>query len=334
MFALLALAIYAGVLGSNARRDLVTLHVRNASIPSVVRSLRWQTWENIVFNNDIHGTVTLDVDKMPLEQVLEIMSEQIQARWTKVYPIFRYKKSLASLESAIRGEIAFSDSSFTNFQSRAFGPGGPRGGFGPSVATNQGLVSLVLSNKDQTVSALALSRSSQAQVVPENGYLPKINLELKQVPVEKAIDQVADQARRSWTRLYALLPSQRGPNSGQGGPGGPGGMPPGGERQAREPRALADRPSGRQSELLDTLPPEERQAAELRQEERQAMAALTPELRAQVMAERMNNPEMQQRGERRETASLRNSTPEQRRDRYERMYQMRKARAAMQAQAR
>ena len=61
------------------------------------------------------------------------------------------------------------------------------------------------------------------------------------------------------------------------------------------------------------------------------MASLTPEQREQVMAERANNPEMQQRSEQRAVANLRNSTPEQRRDNYQRMAQMRKARAAAQA---
>ena len=46
-----------------------------------------------------------------------------------------------------------------------------------------------------------------------------------------------------------------------------------------------------------------------------AMQSLTPEQRQQVMAERMNSPEMQQRGEQRAASGIKNTTPEQRVDR-------------------
>src|ERR1041385_8261706 len=95
--ALGGLMSYGGFLAWRAHRNLVTLHVRNAPIEKVMSSLRWQTWEKFVWNKDIKGQVTLDVDRMPLESVLTILGEQLQARWTAVYPIYVKGHSLDSL---------------------------------------------------------------------------------------------------------------------------------------------------------------------------------------------------------------------------------------------
>ena len=326
----LSLGAYAAQLAYRASKDLVTLNVQNADLAKVVRSIRWQTWEKIVVDKDAKGTVTLDVRKMPLDRVLQLISDQTQTRWTKIYPVYLHKNSLASLDRALRGEIKFTESSYTNFQARGFGMRGGGPGFGgtglagpePSSTNQHDLVSLVLSNKDLTISARALSRVSRAQVVPENGIQPKINLELQDVPFEEALDKITSQAHRSWTRLYAI----------QANAGGPGGAMMAGRGGA--PGAEMQRRRGGNDELLDTLPPEEREKAEQRRQERDALANLTTEQRQQVMSERMNNPEMQQRADQRMSASIRNSTPEQRNENYKRMAQMRKARAAGKAPAR
>src|SRR5688572_22263032 len=92
-----AAAAYAGFLTWRAHNDLVTLHVRNAPIASVVSKLRWQTWEKFVVNTNVTGLVTLDVDKMPLDRVLTILGEQLNGRWSTLYPIYQKKTSLISL---------------------------------------------------------------------------------------------------------------------------------------------------------------------------------------------------------------------------------------------
>jgi hypothetical protein len=316
--ALAGLIGYGGLLTWRAHRNLVTLHVRNAPIEKVMSSLRWQTWEKFVWNKEVKGLITVDVDRVPLESVLGIISEQLQARWTAVYPIYLRKQSLDTLNQALRGEISYSESHFTNLQARPFGM---RGGFAPGAEPPNGIVSLQLSNQDLTISAIALQRFAQAQVPLENGWNPKINLALNHEEFDSAIGKVARQAKRSWTKLYALEPNRGfGPERGA----------PGAERGPRTADAnpgAQERNRERAQQLLETLSPEERQKAEARMAEREAMQSLTPEQRQQVMEARMTSPEAQARMQDRMAAGIKNTTPEQRRDRYERMYQMRKARA-------
>lgn len=335
---LLAISGYAGFLAWRAHKDVVTLHVRNEPLGEVLKALRWQTWESFRSHKEVDGKITLDVDEMPLEQVLQIISDQTSSRWSAIYPIYARKTALSSLDQALKGEIEFSTSRFTNAQGRGFG-GPMRGGFGDTVLNQNKLVSLQLTNKELKVAALALSRFGQARVLPENGLSPKVNLVLSQEPFDSAVAKVAKNVKRSWTKVYALEPARGGfaafrpgrpMDRGAGSAGGPGG------REGRGPFS-GDRnltPEQRQQmekrgqELMETLPPEQRQEMQERRAALQAMQSLPPDQRRELMEARMNSPEMQQRMEQRMSSGIRNSTPEQRRERYERMHQMRKARAA------
>jgi hypothetical protein len=186
-----------------------------------------------------------------------------------------------------------------------------------------------ITNKDLVIATLALSRlGGQVQVVPENGLSPRVTLKLTNQPFEEAVSKVAKAAKQSWTKYYAILPG------GGGGPiaGGVGG-PPQGERGPRTPREIPPEARQRIEQVMETMPPEERQKAQERREVMQAVQSLPAEQRDQLMQERMNSPEMQARAQQRSMAGLKNSTPEQRRERYERMYQMRKARESGQMPA-
>jgi hypothetical protein len=325
---LAALASYGGYLAWRAHRNLVTLHEHNVPFEKVMGKVAWQTWEKFEWHKNVKGNVTIDVDNMPLESALEIIGEQVSARATTVYPLYKKKAALASLDKALKGEIDFKQSSFTNWQGRAggfraFGPGGMDPSNGGSPARADG-VSLVFSNKDLVIASMALSRVGRAQVIPENGQTRKLNLTLAGESFESAVKKVAKVAAVSWTKLYVFEPARGGFMAGAGGPNG--------ERSAHgrneNSAELREQNKKRMEEVLETLPPEEQEKAKENREVAQVMRDLPQEARQQVMSERMNSPEMQQRMDQRSTAGIKNSTPEQRRDRFERVYQMRQARAA------
>jgi hypothetical protein len=119
-----------------ARRDLVTLNVRDMEIRKVLSRLEWQTRETILADKDVKGKVTLNVRRAPLEHVLYIIGEQTSSRYTKVYPLYSDSKSKSMLQRALRGELDPAFAGWTNLARRGFagpfpgGPGGP-GGAGP-----------------------------------------------------------------------------------------------------------------------------------------------------------------------------------------------------------
>jgi hypothetical protein len=324
VIALLA-GVWAAMTIDRARRDLVSLNVRDMDVRKVAKKIGWQTWETILVHKDVQGTVTLKVRKAPLDYVLGVIGEQTMSRWMAVYPVYRNKKSLPSLEKVLLGEA--SGTTWTNLHTRGF----PRGDgpFGENVRNQNSLISISLQNKELPFAAMALSRYAQAQIVPEDGASGVVQLQLNQARLPDAVARLAKQVRRKQTRYYALQPFRT--------PGGPPGMIARGPRgEDGRPRFDGDfpRPSPEQREemrkqfeaLQETMTPEERQRLEERRQQFQEMQNLTPEQRRERFQQMAQSPEMQQRMQNRLMSGIKNTTPEQRVERDRRRLQERQRR--------
>jgi hypothetical protein len=327
---LLAL-IVLGWLGHKAwlaHQNLVTLNVHDADVRDVLRKCEWQTWEVIVVHKAVKGKVTLNVVKVPLEEVLGIIAEQTETRITAVYPIFSKKSSFVNLRKLARGDIYRDTAGWTNFSmiagagaddggggrggpgggggGRGGGPGGPGGfggggGFGGafgggSIMAQNSPITLTLSAKDLDFAALALARRANAQVVPEDGASGIVTLSLKQVPFREAVAKVASETHRKSDVFYSVQaqPEFAGFGRGDDGPGG------------REGRRF-----GRDDDDTNRLARAEARAEEfasLRQRETDArLATMTPEEQAKALEEQKKFEEM------------RNLPPEERRQAFEQM---------------
>jgi hypothetical protein len=189
-----------------AHANLVTLTVRNMDVRRVVSKLEWQTWERIVVNNGVGGKVTLNVHDVPLDEVLNIVGLQTDSRWTRLYPIYSTRKSLKAFNQVLLGNKPPAGNGWLGLQQLAAWQQAGLGGFANTLRAENKLVSAQLANKDVAFTALALSRFSKAQVVPEDDIKGFVNLSLQQVPFEKAVAKVARQVRRKWDRVYTLQP--------------------------------------------------------------------------------------------------------------------------------
>jgi hypothetical protein len=340
-----AAALWFGWAAWRAHRNLVTLHVRNADLREVVKKIEWQTWELIVVQSNVNGRVTLNCDDVPLEEVLGIIGEQVEARWSALYPLYSSSKSLKNFKRVLRGEAEAAQSGWTNYARRGFGgfrggPGGPGGGmFGDTARSENNLVSANLVGKELSVATMALARFSQAQVVPEDGTEGVVNQQLDRVPFDDAVARVAHDVRRSWTKYYAIQ------GGGFGGRGGMAGF--GGPRGDRGPRgedgpppevaffARGDSTNVSTNDLVSTnaFNREERRTNFQRMMEAQ-LETMTSEQRARVEEIRNMTPEqrraqfqgagMENRMSERMARGLKNSTPEQRVQRDQRRLEMQK----------
>lgn len=198
--------LWVGYLAYRAHTNLVTLKVRNMDVRRVISKLEWQTWERIIANKNVSGSVTLDVRKVPLEEVLNIIGLQTSARWTALYPIYSSGKSARAFRKVIQGDIAQAGSGWTNLQKTPLWQLSGVSGFANILRAENKLVSAQIQNKDLDFAALALSRFSRAQVVPEDGAKGTINLKLEQVPLRKAVAKVAKQVHRKWDEIYTIQP--------------------------------------------------------------------------------------------------------------------------------
>ena len=341
-------ALWFGWAAWRAHSNLVTIHVRNADLRDVVKTIEWQTWELIVVQSNVQGRVTLNCDKVPLEEVLGIIGEQVEARWTALYPLYSSGKSLKNFKRVLRGEADAAQSGWTNFARRGFGfrgggpggPGGPGGMFADNARSENNLVSANLIGKELAVATMALARFAQAQVVPEDGTDGVVNQQLDRVPFDDAVARVAHDVRRSWTKYYALQGG--GGRGGLGGPGGfggfggrrgEGGPPPDSPAAAFFARGDSTNVSTNEFASTNAFNRDDRRTNFQRMIEAQ-LETLTPEQRARVEELRNMTPEqrraqfqgagMESRMSDRMTRGLKNSTPEQRVQRDQRRIEMQK----------
>lgn len=286
---LLGLA-YGGRLAWRAYKDIVTLEVHDIALRDVVRSLRWQTWEAIEVNKEVDGRINLTVTDQPLTVVLELIAEQVNARWSAAYPLYSTRAKLALVRKMADGTLPQPQAGWTNWNARpnfsAFAARflaatneagvptnlpalGAFGGGMPGLSEDAVAFKPVTVNWQATApldAAQELRLFGRVKVVPEDGTSLRVSLSLQDVPMDTAVARLARAANRKWTKFYALEPQRR-----QGG----------GERPQMA-----------------------------RGEDREAMRA-----RFEQMAQ---DPAFQERRDQRETRSLLNSTPSQRVERDQR----------------
>jgi hypothetical protein len=201
-----AVVLWGGYRAYRAHANLVTLSVHNMEVRRVVSKLEWQTWNRIVVNKNVGGNVTLNVHDVPLDEVLNIIGLQTDSRWTHLYPVYSTGKAFASFNKVLLGNLPPAGNGWTALQQLAAWQQNGLGGFANTLRAENKLVSAQLVDKDLAFTALALSRFSKAQLVPEDGTLGMVNLRLQQVPFEKAVAKVARQVHRKWSQVYTLQP--------------------------------------------------------------------------------------------------------------------------------
>ena len=216
-----------------ASQKLVTLDVRDMDVREVVKKIERQTWETILADSNVTGKVTIKVKRAHIETVLDIITDQISARWSSFYPLYSSGQSFGAFKKSVRGELDPAANGWTNLQARGSFGGGPGGfggrggGGGPGGGGPGGgggilgdskdpnlRISLNISGKDVQFATLALNRFAQARVVPEDGTTGLVSLPLDQVKVSDAVARLAKQVHRKWARIYSL---QGFPDFGRGG---------------------------------------------------------------------------------------------------------------------
>jgi hypothetical protein len=280
-----------------AHADLVTLHVHDMDVRKVIPKIEWQTWEHIVLNKDVNGKVTLNVKRVPLTEVLNIIALQTSARWTALYPIYSRSAATVKLEKVVRGEVPGASNGWANLDKAPAWKNGGGSMFGNAIRNGNNVVSAQFIAKDLDFAALALSRFAQAQVVPEDGASSAlINLKLNQAPFQKAVALVAKQAHRKWDKIFTLQPLKRTTVAMRSPGTAPGAPPP-----TTKPVIVTQSPildtnmmqaipqnvpvdQARQTEaFLSTMTPEERRKAEEQINTMQQINSLPPAERQQRM---------------------------------------------------
>jgi hypothetical protein len=101
-----------------AHHDLVTLHVRNVPLAEVARTIAGQVHQKINVDPKLDAKVTLDVKRLPLTNVLDLLAEQSGARWGKTHAVYDSESALGRLEGALGGSTTLEAAGWTNVAPR------------------------------------------------------------------------------------------------------------------------------------------------------------------------------------------------------------------------
>lgn len=268
-----------------AHENLVTLNVRNMDVRRVVSKLEWQTWERIVVSKNVGGRVTLNVHNAPLDAVLDIVGLQTDSRWTRLYPLYSTRKSLSAFKQVLQGNLPPAGNGWAGLEQLATWQQAGLSGFASTLRAENRLVSAQLVDKDPAFTALALSRFSKAQIVPEEGTTGSINLKLEQVSFDKAVAKMAKQVHRKWDRIYTLQPLNAATLVRKVVPASqPGAPDPSDTNQVANGQAPQTLPPDRALEaLVSTMTPEEKQQTIEQIDNASQAAGLSPAQRQQQM---------------------------------------------------
>ena len=229
-------AAYTGRLAWRAHKDIVTLDVHNMKVADVAKKLRWQTWESITVHKDLTNRVTIQVEDQPLVGVLALIADQCEGRWSVAYPLYTTGAKLALAKRVATGEVESPQPGWTNWNARpnfaaiaarmaagdtnaapgAGGPGaGPGGGFGGGPGGMFGMnegpaipnpVTFEFAGQTPVEAAAELRKFGKVKVVPEDGTLRPVKLDLKEASMDKAVAQLAKWVGRKWAKFYAIEP--------------------------------------------------------------------------------------------------------------------------------
>ncbi len=301
---------WGGYRAYRAHANLVTLNVRNMEVRRAISKIEWQTWERIIVNKDVSGQVTIHVRNVPLEEVLGIIGLQTDSRWRALYPIYRGRTAGLTFRKVVRGDVAAAGSGWSTVLNVPAWQRGGGNGFGNTVRAANKLVSAQFQSKDLGFAALALSRFSQAQVIPEDGAGGTINLKLEQAPFERAVAQVAKQVHRKWDKIYAIQPLRAVVVARPDGEPRNGNVPP-------PTIAPEENPEAQKRDLeafLATMTPDERQKVQAQIATMEQIRALPPAERQQRMQEMASQASQASQADllQRIQNRLKNGTPDQR----------------------
>ena len=97
--------LWVGRAAWRVHRQVVTLDLPNAPLAVVLRKIEWQVWKKIRTEESLANVhVTLHVKDTPLPEVLDRLAEQAGARWNTLYAVYRGKRALKALDSALQGD--------------------------------------------------------------------------------------------------------------------------------------------------------------------------------------------------------------------------------------
>jgi len=321
---------------------LVTVHVADQPLSKVIRSIERQGGIKIVTNADLTAPVSMDVDRVPPVEAVDVLASWFDGNWSVSYAAGPTKPDVIAAVSALQegGRRGGGDSDFARFGGGRGGPGDWGGGGGDTVIDVRKVAWKVSpSDKPELQSYLdQLSQKTGLSIIVPQTWNPPVATPPKGGEAADAIRSLVKSAKGQYEEVFVLrVQTEQVADNGPGGPvgggdrgprtdGGFGGGPGGGGRGNFHPEWAQEREDAR----LALLPVAEREQVK---RDRDQMRATFEKIRALPEAERraavekiMEDPAVQERMLQRMMTNDAKRSPEKRAERF-RQYLERKQQA-------
>ncbi len=312
----------------------ISLKVDREPVERVVGLVRKQTAEEIVVSGRSPALLTFAVERAVLADVMDLVAEQSDGDARRVVVLSRNAGGLRAAREGFVSGAAPEGWRRAGGMTRGFGGGGGGpGGTESLIVRNrdgEALITLKLGGAPLEDALRQVAFRAGVDFWIEPGLEAAVSLDLRKQPLGEAVARVAKQAGAVADSFFVLryrAEGERGPGVGEGMPfafrGWRESGPSGGEGRERE----GDGPSPEEMERrraqmeawVALLPEDERKRMEEMRAFWESLRDLPREERMRKMEERMSQPDMQERMSQRDQRNLKNRTPEQRHDRWQRM---------------
>ena len=289
-------------------QELVTLHGKDIPVADALKSFSKQTRRTILYPATLDQKVTLNLDRVPLEDALDAATEQAELWHTRVFLLTsdstRKKDLLAKLARQTEPPVLMRLARTGRWENAGAGNRQP------------GFVSYKTDAKSVDAVIAELNLATNSYFYFSSDFSGPLTLDWKDVPIRNAAEQLASMTKTGATRLYQVFDRDR-PQAGDNRP-----------RRASPFSSPEDilKWAQKTTDEIAALPPAEKAAAgeqwKVQQERMKEFASLSEEQRLDRMMQRFTGGNQEERLIRR----LKNSTPEQRAKRYQRFEARRRAR--------
>lgn len=278
--------------------ELVTLHGKNIPVTDALKSFSSQTHRKIFYPATLDQKVSVDFEKVPLEEALEAVAGQAELSNIRVFLLTsdstRKNDLLGKLSEQTEQPVLMRLARTARW-----------GDFG-----NRPDGTISYTNSTQNVDALIadLNLKNTSYFYYSGEFSGPLSVSWSDVPIRTAADKLASMTKTDTTRLYQVFARNRQGNN----------------RRDWSPDDMA-KMAQKTSDEIATLPPAEKAAAEeqwkAQQERMKEFASMTDDQRMTRVMQRFTSGNMEERLIR----NLKNSTPEQRAKRYQRFEARRQA---------
>jgi hypothetical protein len=160
----------------------------------------------------------------------------------------------------------------------------------PQGVKAEGLVTLHVANRPLRAVALAMGRFANILVVPEDGTLAEVTINLEACPIPQATRTLAGAVHRRAKSLFSLLPGEGPGLQAQGPPPPPPGFPPqdGGPPDGPPPFGPGPPPGSPVGAPPEMRPPSKEMQQQIEQDYQELISMLPPDQRTRLAAERQS----------------------------------------------